>query len=193
MIPPRRLWWTFGQPKGQSLKRQDTPKHQVQCWLLLNVVIIQSPSILKLLSRKNEALLIWRNTEQWLRRKSDNEKPELTLPCPGFWFWHFQQYRTTPPQGWWSFQLASWRRFASLKKSFESWCCYRWTGGGNTCTAGSCGWVKGWSSHGVGYYSHCVESLDLWYQRSVSLHCEDWSEYHLWNHQGKAVSIPLSR
>ena len=36
-------------------------KDQVECWLLLNVVVGQSATVLELLSGEDKTLLIWRN------------------------------------------------------------------------------------------------------------------------------------
>ena len=52
---------------GQNLHRwlNDTstkPQHQVESRLFLDVVVTQSPTIFKLLPRKNKSLLIWRDS-----------------------------------------------------------------------------------------------------------------------------------
>jgi len=58
-------------------------KHKVQCRLLLDVVVIQGTTILKLLASENQALLIWWNSTS---RKDKIESTRInltrTLPCP---------------------------------------------------------------------------------------------------------------
>ena len=86
---------------GQNLHRwlNDTstkPQHQVESRLFLDVVVTQSPTIFKLLPRKNKSLLIWRDSygegqpgtnRSVTRKQSDSGTRNETyfnphLPCP---------------------------------------------------------------------------------------------------------------
>ena len=50
------------QPEGGLDHSTTQPEHQVEGALLLDVVVREGPAILKLLSSKDQSLLIWRDT-----------------------------------------------------------------------------------------------------------------------------------
>jgi hypothetical protein len=61
-------------------------EYQVKGGLLLNIIIIQSSTILELLSSKNKTLLIrWNSANDVLRPEITIKSNLFTLLCPEFW------------------------------------------------------------------------------------------------------------
>lgn len=95
MIPPRRL-----KSREQIIESflqitpftKDAPEDKVKSRLLLDVVVRESASVLKLLSGEDQALLVGGDTVK-MRRSGRQLCPSvlitspflLTPPCPEFW------------------------------------------------------------------------------------------------------------